>query len=100
MALTDTSDHPYLRSTLRQLQDKSWDAKERLEEWIEHGDGSDRRHHPRGGRSGRTPAGGKRRQHAPAASTGCGSQVLAVGSLAAAGAALVIRFARRSPGSA
>ena len=92
MALADASEHAYLRIT---LQDKSWGAKERLQEWIEHGDSPERRHHPQGRRSGRTPAGGKQQQHAPAASTGCGSQVLAIASLAAAGAALVIRFGRR-----
>ena len=80
MALADASEHAYLRSTLQQLQDKSWDAKERLEEWIEHGDSSERSHRPTRHRSDHTPSTrGKQRQHAPAASTGCGSQVLASG---------------------
>ena len=92
MALADASEHAYLRSTLQQLQDKSWDAKERLEEWIEHGDSSERSHRPTRNRSDHTRSTrGKQRQHAPAASTGCGTQVLAVASLAAAGAALLIR---------
>ena len=90
MALADASEHAYLRSTLQQLQDKSWDAKERLEEWIEHGDSSERSHRPTRHRSDHTPSTrGKQRQHAPAASTGCGSQVLAMVSLTAA-AALVL----------
>ena len=99
MALADASEHGYLRSALQELRDKSWDAKERLEEWIEHGDSSDRRHHPRGRQSGRTPAGGKQRQHAPAASTGCGSQILAMVSVTAAAAALLIsrRHRLRTP---
>lgn len=86
MALADGSERSYLRSTLQQLQAKSWDAKERLQEWIE-GDAPERRHHRRGQRS---------RQHAPAASTGCGSQVLAAASLVSAAAALLIRRGRRS----
>ena len=86
MALADGSEHAYLRSTLQQLQAKSWDAKERLEEWSEHGDSPERRHRRSGQRS---------RQHAPAASTGCGSQVLAVASLVSAAAALLIRRGRR-----
>ena len=95
MALADASEHGYLRSTLQQLQGKSWDAKERLEEWIEH-DSSARSHRPSRHRSDHTPSTrGKQRPHAPAASTGCGSQVLAVASLAAAGAALLIRRGHR-----
>ena len=94
MALADASEFTYLSSTLRQLRDKAWDAKERLEEWIEHGDTQDDRHHPRGRRSGRTTAGNASRRQAPAASTGCGSQVLAVASLATA-TALLIRLGRR-----
>lgn len=86
MALADSSEHPYLRSTLQQLQAKSWDNKERLEEWIEHGD-SPERHHRRRGR--RAP------QHAPKASTGCGAQILTAASLTAAGAALLIFRGRR-----
>ena len=86
MVLADTSEHSYLRSTLQQLQAKSWDAKERLEEWVEHSDSDERRHHRRSGRT---------RKHAPAASTGCGPQVLAVASLAAAASALLVRCGRR-----
>ena len=94
MALADASEFTYLSSTLRQLRDKAWDAKERLEEWIEHGDTQDDRHHPRGRRSSRTTAGNATRRQAPAASTGCGSQVLAVASLSTA-TALLIRLGRR-----
>ena len=96
MALVDASEHAYLRSTLQQLQDKSWDAKERLEEWIQHGDSADGRHHPQGHRSGRTPAGKTQRHRAPAASTGCGPQVLAVACLAAWIPVLLVRLRRRS----
>ena len=96
MALADASDHAYLRSTLQQLQDKSWDTKERLQELIEHGDSPERSHRPTRRRSDHTPSTRKKqRQHAAAASTGCGSQVLAVASLAAAGAALLIRRGHR-----
>lgn len=90
MALADSSEHSYLRSTLQQLQAKSWDAKERLEEWIEHGDSPERRHRRRGRQ---TP------QHAPKSSTGCGAQVLAVASLITAAAALLIRRTRSLRGS-
>ena len=96
MALADASEHTYLRSTVQQLRNKAWDAKERLEEWIEHGDAPADRHHPRGRRSGRTSAGDASRQQAPTASTGCGSQVLAVASLAVGAATLLLRNARRS----
>ena len=85
MALADGSERSYLRSTLQQLQAKSWDAKERLQEWIK-GDAPEHRHRRSGQRS---------RQHAPAASTGCGSQVLAAASLVSAAAALLIRRGRR-----
>ena len=95
MALADASEHTYLRSTVQQLQNKAWDAKERLEEWIEHGDAPAGRHHPRRQRSGRASAGNASRRQAPTASTGCGSQVLAVASLAAGGAALLVRMGRR-----
>ena len=95
MALADASEHAYLRSTLQQLQGKSWDAKERLEEWVEHGDAPERRHHPQGRRPGRAPAGNTKGKHAPAASTGCGPQVLAAASLAAAAAALLISRGHR-----
>ena len=92
MAIADASDHAYLRSTLQQLRDKSWDTKERLQELIEHGDSPERSHRPKRHRSDHTPSTReKQRQHAPAASTGCGSQILAVASLAAAGAALLVR---------
>jgi len=96
MTVADASDHSYLRSTLQQLQNKAWDAKERLEEWIEHGDAPADRHHPRGRRSGRSQAGNASRQKAPTASTGCGSQVLAVASLAVVGATLLLRRGRRA----
>lgn len=85
MALADGSEYSYLRSTLQQLQAKSWNAEERLQEWIE-GDAPERRHRRSGQRS---------RQHAPAASTGCGSQVLAAASLIAAAAAVLIRRGQR-----
>ena len=101
MALADASEHAYLRSTLQQLQDKSWDTKERLQEWIEHGDSPERPHRPTRHRSDHTPSTrGKQRQHAPSASTGCGSQVLAMVSLTAAAAALLISRGRRSCPSA
>ena len=91
MVLADASEHGYLRSTLQQLQDMSWDAKERLEEWIEHDDSSERSHRPARQRSDHTPSTrGKQRQQARAASTGCGSQVLAMVSLAAAAAVMLI----------
>ena len=117
MALADASEHAYLRSTLQQLQDKSWDSKERLEEWIDHGDAPERSHPPTRRRSDHKPSTrgkqrqhapaastrgkqrqhapsastrGKQRQHAPAASTGCGSQVLAMVSLTAAAAVVLI----------
>ena len=96
MTLADASEHTYLRSTLQQLQDKSWDAKERLLECVEHGDAPGDRHHPRNRRSGRASAGDTHRQRAPTASTGCGSQVLVVASLAAAGAALLISRVHRT----
>ena len=86
MALADASEHAYLRSTVQQLRDKSWDRKERLQELIEHGDSPERHPHRRGQRS---------RQHAPAASTGCGPQVLAAASLIAAAAALLLRHGQR-----
>ena len=96
MALADASEHAYLRSTLQHLREKSWDAKERLEEWIEHGDSPERSHRPSRQRSGHKPSTrGKQRQRAPAASTGCGTQVLAAASLAVAATALVIRRGHR-----
>ena len=96
MALADASEHGYLRSALQELQDKSWDAKERLEEWIEHGDAPSDRHHRRGRRPDRTSAGDAHRRHAPATSTGCGPKVLAVASLAAWISVLLVRLGRRS----
>ena len=93
MALADPSDHGYLRSTLQELLGKSWDAKERLQERIEHGDSPEDRHHPRGRRSGRRSLGDS---HAAAASSGCGPKVLAMASLASATAALLARLGRRS----
>ena len=86
MALADASEHAYLGSTLRQLQNKSWDAKERLEEWIEHGDSAEGRRHRHSKRT---------RRRAPAASTGCGPQVLAAVSLVAAASTLLLRRGRR-----
>ena len=98
MALADASEHAYLRSTLQHLLDKSWDAKERLEEWIEHGDSPDRSHPPTRRRPDHKPSTrGKQRQHAPSASTGCGPQVLAMVSLTAAAAALLISRGHRRP---
>ncbi len=91
MALADASEYAYLSSTLQQLRGKAWDAKERLADWIEHGDPSEHPHRPTRERSDHKPSTRrKQRQHAPAASTGCGPQVLAMASLAAAGAALLI----------
>lgn len=87
MALADASEHAYLRSTVQQLRDKSWDRKERLQELIEHGDSPERHTHRHSKRT---------RQRAPAASTGCGPQVLAVVSLVAASSALLVRRGRRS----
>ena len=86
MALADESEHAYLRSALQELQDKSWDSKERLKELLDHDDSTEHRHHRPDQPS---------RKHTRAAPTGCGSQVLAVTSLAAAGAALLIRRTRR-----
>lgn len=100
MALADASEHPYLSSTLQQLRDKSWDAKERLEQWVEHGDTPDDRHHPRGRRSDRSQADRAHRQQESAASPGCGPTVLAVASLASAVLAVVgtwLLVTRRTP---
>ena len=97
MTVADASEHSYLRSTIQQLRGKAWDAKERLEEWIEHGDAPADRHHPRGHRSGRSQAGSTRRQHASTASNGCGPQVFAVAILIMAGTWLLIT--RRKPRS-
>lgn len=96
MTVADASEHSYLRSTLQQLQGKAWDAKERLEEWLEHGDVPTDRHHPRGRRSDRASTGNASRRQTPAASTGCGPQVLAVAFLALVGAALLFRRGRHS----
>ena len=91
MALADASERGYLRSTLQQLQDKSWDAKERLEEWIEHGDSPEPSQRPTRHRSDHTRSTrGKQQPHAPAALTGCGPQVLAMVSLTAAAAVVLI----------
>lgn len=87
MALADASEHAYLRSTVQQLRDKSWNRKERLQELIEHGDSAEGRRHRHSKRT---------RQRAPEASTGCGPQVLAVASLVAAASALLVRRGRRS----
>ncbi len=86
MALADASEHGYLRSTVQQLRDKSWDRKERLQELIEHGDSAESRHHRHSKQT---------RERAPAASTGCGPQVLAAASLIAAAAALLLRHGQR-----
>ena len=91
MALADASDHAYLRSTLQELLDKSWDATDRLEQLIEHGDTPPDRHHPRSRQSRRAPAGDR---HAPAASSGCGPQVLAVTALVATGVAYLMERRR------
>ena len=88
MTVADSSERAYLSSTLQQLRDN---AKERLEDSMEHGDARDQRHHPLRRRSVRASSSGRHRQPAPAASTGCGPQVLAVASAAAVGAVLVIR---------
>ena len=96
MALADASEYNYLHSTLQQLRDKAWDAKERLGEWIEHGDSSERPHRPTRERSDHKPSRrGKQRQHAPAASTGCGPQVLTAASLTVAAAVLLISRGNR-----
>ena len=87
MALADASEHAYLRSTVQQLRDKSWDRKDRLQELIEHGDSAEGRHHRHSKRT---------RHRTPATSTGCGPQVLAVASLVAAASALLVHRGRRS----
>ena len=96
MALADVSEHAYLSSTIQQLQDKSWNTKERLADLMEHGDAPDDRHPPRNRRSGSASATDNERAHAPSASAGCGPRVLAVASLAVGGAALLVRYGRRS----
>ena len=94
MAQADATEHPYLRQTLHELLDKSWDAKDRLTEWIEGDDAPAAKHAPpRAPKRRETPRpsraptrreaptrkGQHRRQKAaPAASTGCGTQALAV----------------------
>ena len=97
MALADATEHPYLRQTIHELQDKSWDAKERLAEWIEGDDAPESRHHPRDRRSERTPSASGRK--APATSTGCGTSALAAatGLMAAvmAAAAVAILLIKR-----
>ena len=102
MALADASEHTYLTSTLTQLQHKAWDATQRLQELIEHGQAISERHHPQRRPSSHVSAssevGGQAhmsRRHAPSASTGCGPQALAVASLAAVGATLLVRAGRR-----
>ena len=47
MAQADATEHPYLRQTLHELLDKSWDAKDRLTEWIEGDDAPAAKHAPR-----------------------------------------------------
>ena len=90
MALADASEHTYLTSTLNQLQHKAWDATQRLQELIEHGQAISERHHPQRRPSSHASAsnevGGQAhmsQRQAPSASTGCGPQALAVASLAA-----------------
>ena len=81
MAQADPTEHPYLRQTLHELLDKSWEAKERLAEWIEGDDASAIHTPPHARRHRETPTrGGRHRQSraAPAASTGCGTHILAV----------------------
>ncbi len=102
MALADASEHTYLTSTLNQLQHKAWDATQRLQELIEHGQAISERHHPQRRPSSHASASsgaGKlvhtSRRQTPAASTGCGPQSLAVASQAAAGATLLVRAGRR-----
>lgn len=96
MALADASEHTYLTSTLNQLQQRAWDATQRLQELIEHGETITERHHPRDRPTSQASTSNARQRHAPAASTGCGPQALTATSLAAAGATLLIRVARRS----
>ena len=93
MALADATEHPYLRQTIHELQDKSWDAKERLAEWIEGDDAPDRRHHPRDRRSERTPSASGRK--APATSAGCGPSALAAATGLTAAAAVAILLIKR-----
>ena len=102
MALADATEHPYLRQTLHELLDKSWDARDRLVEWIEGDDPLAARHAPpRAPRRRETPT--RKDQHrqrlaAPTASTGCSTHALAVAAtLAALGAAVAIN--RRRPAS-
>ena len=92
MALADATEHPYLRQTIHELQDKSWDASERLAEWIE-GDAPEGRHHPRGHRSERTPSASGRK--APATSAGCGPSALAAATGLTAAAAVAILLIKR-----
>ena len=100
MALADATEHPYLRQTIHELQDKSWDAKERLTEWVEGDEAPAARHAPpraRGRRDTPTHRGRHREQEAaPAASTGCGTHALAA---AAAWAVLgvVVAIKRQRP---
>ena len=97
MALADASEQAYLRSTIQQLLEKSWDAKERLEGVIEPEEAPARPHRPRDRKPDRAqPARDRPRPHAPAASSGCGPKVLAMASLASAGAALLVRLGRGS----
>ena len=93
MALADATEHPYLRQTIHELQDKSWDAKERLAEWIEGDDAPDSRHHPRDRRSERKPSASGRK--APATSTGCGTSALAAATGLMAAAAVAILLIKR-----
>ena len=102
MALADASEHTYLTSTLNQFQHKAWDATQRLQELIEHGQAISERHHPQRSPSSHASASsgaGKlvhtSRRQTPVASTGCGPQALAVASQAAAGATLLVRVGRR-----
>ena len=100
MALADATEHLYLRQTIHELQHKSWDAKERLAEWIEGDDAPAARHAPprAPGRRETPTHKGQRRQRkaAPAASTGCGTQALAVAA-AWAVLGLVVAITRQRP---
>ena len=93
MALTDGSDLDYLHNSLTRLQAEAWDAKERLQGLIGHDDSPADRHHPRG--RGRARSAGGHSPRAPAATTGCGPQLLAALSLVVAGAVAVVRFSLR-----
>ena len=95
MALADASELDYLTNSLRQLQCEAWDAKQRLQQLIEHGDAPADRRHPHGRRSGRAQPAGAHSPRAPTAATGCGPRLLAALLLAVAGAAVAVRASLR-----